>query len=104
MVSSKVGGKEVQFVEGEMEVLEDVGRIPENKVVKDPIHYEVNEPSSHRYFLHGSNMKEQERTELTEFLKENIEVFAWMLYEMPIIDSNFIRHELNVMPEARPVK
>ena len=27
-----------------------------------------------------------------------------MLYEMPGIDTSFIRHELNVMPEAQPVK
>ncbi|GFZ14607.1 hypothetical protein Acr_24g0007970 [Actinidia rufa] len=74
------------------------------KKVDDLIRYELDEPTSDRFFLVGSNMKERERTELIEFLKANIEVFAWTLYEMPGIDPNFIRHELNVMPKARPVK
>ena len=49
-------------------------------------------------------MKKRERIELIEFLKENIEVFAWMSYKMPRIDLSFIRHKLNIMPKARPVK
>ena len=31
-------------------------------------------------------------------------VFAWTRYEIPKIDPNFIKHELNVLPEARLVK
>ena len=27
-----------------------------------------------------------------------------MLYEMPVIDPNLIRQEINIMPEARPMK
>ena len=49
-------------------------------------------------------MKKRERIELIEFLKENIEVFAWMSYKMPRIDLSFIRHKLNIMPKARLVK
>ena len=45
-------------------------------------------------------MKEQERIELIEFLKASIKVFAWTLYKMPRIDSSFIKHELNVMPDS----
>ena len=57
-----------------------------------------------RYFLVGSNMKERERIKLIRFLKANVELFAWIPYEMLGIDPNFIRHELNVMTKARPVK
>ncbi|GFY96883.1 hypothetical protein Acr_11g0011890 [Actinidia rufa] len=39
-----------------------------------------------------------------QFLKANIEVFAWTPYEMPKIDPNFIKHKLNVLPDAWPVK
>ncbi|GFZ11667.1 hypothetical protein Acr_23g0000520 [Actinidia rufa] len=98
-VSIKATMKEVQLVEDERKILEDVGRILEAKVVEDLIHYELDEPSSNRFFLVGSNMRERKRTDLIEFLKENIEVFAWTLYEMPQIDSSF-----NVILEARLVK
>ena len=39
-----------------------------------------------------------------QFLKTNIEVFAWTLYEMPGIDLNFIKHKLNILLDARLVK
>ena len=64
-------------------MFEEVGRTPKNKVIEDLIRYKLDEPSSDRYFLVGSNMKEQERTELTEFLKANSEAIAWIPYEIP---------------------
>ncbi|GFS40391.1 hypothetical protein Acr_00g0068270 [Actinidia rufa] len=57
----------------------------ETKVVEDLIRYELDEPRSDHFFITGANLKEQERTELVQFLKANIE-------------------ELNVLPDARPVK
>ena len=92
--------KELQLIEEEIEVLEDVGQDPMAKVVEELIRYELDEPSSNRFFLTSANPEEQERTELIQFLKENIEVFVWTPYEMPRIDPNFIKHELNVLPNA----
>ncbi|GFZ11573.1 hypothetical protein Acr_22g0009710 [Actinidia rufa] len=63
----------------ERKVLEDVGRTLEAKVVEDLIRYELNEPSSDRFFLTGANLKEREKTEFIEFLKANVEVFTWTL-------------------------
>ena len=60
----------------EREVLKDVSRVPEAKVVKDLIRHDLDEPISNWFFLAGSNLKEQERTELIQFLKKNVEVFA----------------------------
>ena len=80
----------------EREVLEDVSRTSKDKVDEDLIRYKIDEPSSDYYFLVDSNMKEWERIELIEFLKANIKVFAYTPYEMPGINPNFIRHELNV--------
>lgn len=60
----------------EREVLKDVSRVPEAKVVKDLIRHDLDEPISNWFFLVGSNLKEQERTELIQFLKKNVEVFA----------------------------
>ena len=36
------------------------------------------------------------------FLRENIDVFAWIAYEVFGVDSNFIYHYLNVNPIAIP--
>ena len=72
-MSTKVAMKEVKLVEEEREVLKDVVRTPEAKVVEDLIQHELNEPNLECYFLVGSNMKERERTKLIKFLKENIE-------------------------------
>ncbi|GFY92612.1 hypothetical protein Acr_08g0010080 [Actinidia rufa] len=85
IVSTKATMKEVQLVEEEREVLEDVGRAPEAKVVEDLLRYKLDERSLDCYFLIGSNLKEWERIELIEFLKANIEIFGWTPYEMPRI-------------------
>ena len=87
------------MVKEEREVLEDVSRTLEAKVVEDLIRYELDEPRSNHYFLIGSNMKEWERIELIEFLKTNIKVFGGTPYEIPKIDQSFIKIELNAIPK-----
>ena len=37
-----------------------------------------------------------------EFLRENVDVFAWSAYEAPGIDPSFICHQLNVNPSIIP--
>ncbi|GFZ15662.1 hypothetical protein Acr_25g0000710 [Actinidia rufa] len=103
-VSTKVAVKEVPMIEEDIEVLKDVGRDPEAKVIEKLVRYELDEPGSDQFFLGGSNLNECKRTELIQFLKANIEAFAWTPYEMPGIDPNFIKHELNVQPDFRPIK
>ena len=57
-------------------------------------------------------MPHQEREKLIEFLKQNIDVFAWNAYETPGVDPKFIYHHLNVnllitpkkQPPRRPSK
>ena len=62
MINIKTSMKEVQLVEEERKVLENVDRIPKEKVVEDLVRYELNEPSSDCFFLIDSNMKERGRT------------------------------------------
>ena len=38
----------------------------------------------------GSQLPQQEREELIEFLKQNIDVFVWNTYEAPRVDLEFI--------------
>ena len=39
-----------------------------------------------------------------EFLKRNVDVFAWNAYKAPGVDPNFICHHLNVNPSITPRK
>ena len=53
---------------------------------------------SEKFFQIGSQLPQQEREELIEFLKQNIDVFAWNTYEAPGVDPEFICNHLNVNP------
>ena len=57
-----------------------------------------------KFFQVGSQLPQQEREELIEFLKQNIDVFAWNTYEAPGVDPEFICHHLNVNPLVTPKK
>ena len=53
---------------------------------------------SEKFFQVGAKLLLQEREQLVEFLRENVDVFAWSAYEAPGIDLSFICHHLNVNP------
>ena len=57
-----------------------------------------------KFFQIGSQLPQQEKEELIEFLKQNIDVFAWSTYEAPRVDPGFICHHLNVNPLVAPKK
>ena len=42
------------------------------------------------FFQIGSQLPQQERNELIEFLKQNIDVFAWNTYEGPRVDLDHL--------------
>ena len=55
-----------------------------------------------KFFQVGSQLPQLEKEELVEFLKRNIDVFAWSAYEAPGVDPDFICHHLNVNPVMTP--
>ena len=57
-----------------------------------------------KFFQIGSQLPQQEREELVEFLKQNIDVFAWNAYKAPKVDPEFICYHLNVNPSIVPKK
>ena len=57
-----------------------------------------------KFFQIGSQLPQQEKEELIEFLKQNIDVFAWSTYEAPGVDPGFICHHLNVNLLVPPKK
>ena len=57
-----------------------------------------------KFFQIGSQLPQQEKEELIEFLKQNIDVFAWNTYEASEVNPEFICHHLNVNPLIVPKK
>ena len=57
-----------------------------------------------RFFQVGSELLPQEKKMLIDFLRKNVDVFAWEVYEAPGVDPNFICHHLNVSPAVTPKK
>ena len=57
---------------------------------------------SEKFFRVGTQLPPLEKEELVEFLKRNIDVFAWSAYEALGVDSNFICHHLNVNRLSSP--
>ena len=51
-----------------------------------------------KFFQIGAKLPSREKAQLVEFLRENVDVFAWSPYEAPGIDPSFICHQLNVNP------
>ena len=55
-----------------------------------------------KFFQVGAKLPSQEKEILLEFLRANVDVFAWNPYETPGIDPSFICHWLNVNPSIVP--
>ena len=51
----------------------------------------------------GTTLSPAMRARLVQFLKENLDVFAWSHENMPGISPEVIQHKLNVNPERKPV-
>ena len=64
----------------------------------------VVEGDAEKFFQVEARLPLQEKEELVEFLKGNIDVFAWDACDAPGIDPNFICHHLNVNPSVTPKK
>ena len=58
--------------------------------------------TSKKFFQVGAQLPPQEKEELVEFLKRNIDVFAWDACDAPGIDPTFICHHFNVNPSITP--
>ena len=57
-----------------------------------------------KFFQVGAQLPSQEKEELVEFLKRNIEVFASDACDALGLDTAFICHRLNVNPSITPKK
>ena len=53
-----------------------------------------------KFFQVGSQLPPQKRQKLVEFLRKNMDIFAWNAYEAPGVNLSFICHHLNVNPSV----
>ena len=52
----------------------------------------------------GVDLEGKIKEDLVQFLKKNIDVFAWSHEDMPGIDPSVITHHLNICPSSKPVR
>ena len=57
-----------------------------------------------KFFQVRAQLPPWEKEELVEFLKRNVDVFAWNAYEAPGVDSSFICYHFNFNPSVTPRK
>ena len=57
-----------------------------------------------KFFQVRAQLPPQEKEELIEFLRRNIDVFVWSAYEASRVAPSFIYHYLNVNPSVTPKK
>ena len=65
--------------------------------VEEPLRVKIL-PDVNRYFQIGASMKDEDRVETLLFLIQNVDVFAWSLYEVLGVDPEFIVQRLNIDP------
>ena len=81
--------EERRFMTEPTEILEDVP---------------LEEGNPEKFTRIGTSMEEKTKQDLIQFLRENIDVFAWSHEDMPGIDPGVITHRLNVYPSSKPVR
>ena len=64
----------------------------------------VVDDDSEKFFQVEAQLPPQENEELIEFLRRNVDVFAWSAYEALKVDPNFIYYYLNINPSITPKK
>ena len=52
----------------------------------------------------GTTLSPEMRAKLVQFLKENLDVFAWSHEDMSGIAPEIIQHKLNVNPDRKPIQ
>ena len=52
----------------------------------------------------GMTLSPEMRTRLVQFLKKNLDVFAWSHEDMPGLSTKVIQHKLNVDLEKKPIQ
>ena len=74
------------------------------KPIEDVESVELMEGNPLKTTKEGGELKPSLKKEMVEFLKKNLDIFAWNHEYMPSIDDSVIEHHLNVDPTKKPVQ
>ena len=85
----------------ELDMRDEVHTRPEPPEELEPV--SLDDDPEHLAYI-GSKLAEDLRNSLTNFLRQNKDVFAWKQADMGGIDPTVITHRLNVSPSFKPVK
>ena len=81
--------------------------IEEKRIVAEPTevleNIPLDESDLEKYTRVEADLEENGKKDLVQFLKENVDVFAWSHEDMPGIDPGVITHRLNVSPSFKPI-
>ena len=82
--------------------------IEEKRIVAEPIEalesIPLDEHNLERYTRVRADLEKKNKKDLIQFLKKNIDVFAWSHEDMPGIDPSVITHRLNICHSFKPVQ
>ena len=85
----------------ELEMRDEVLTLTEPLEELEPV--QLDDDLEHLVYI-GSQLMEKVKGPLTQFLRQNKDVFAWKQADMGGIDPTVITHRLNVSPSFNPVK
>ena len=85
----------------ELDMRDEVLTRPEPSKELEPV--SLDDDPEHLVYI-GSKLAEDLKSLLTQFLRQNRDVFAWKQADMGGIDNTVITHRLNTSPSFKPVK
>ena len=85
----------------ELDMRDEVLTRPEPSEELEPI--SLDDDLEHLAYI-SSKLAEDLKSLLTQFLRQNIDVFIWKRADMEGIDPTVITHRLNTSPSFKPVK
>ena len=83
-------------------MIDELEPIPEPSKVPQEIEVVLGDPS--KVLKISSALLASKKTKITNFLRENQDIFAWKHEDMPRIETGVIQHCLNVNMGCRPVQ
>ena len=52
----------------------------------------------------GASLDSSVKEEITDLLREYVDIFAWSYQDMPDLSTEIVEHQLPIKPEYRPVQ
>ena len=102
VVTGDVLSIERNGLEIDIEDLDPRENYPKPESVEQTKEIDIN--SEGRITRIGTRLDHDQKGKMTQFLRENSDVFAWSAAEMPGIPPSVIYHSLNINPLVRPIK